>query len=190
MVESSNAEQLVRLVMTESLSTSLDAALFSNIAGDATRPPGLLNVITPITAATGGGLSAMATDIGKLVGAVSAACGLDLVFVTDPGTATRMKMQVMPGFDFDVLASNSVPAGTVICVGLPGLVSAGEPQPRIDASSDIELSMDTVPSDPGSGTTLVKSMFQVDEIAIRFVAEMSWALRTPSAIAFIQNITW
>jgi hypothetical protein len=191
-IESSNAEALVKLVMTESLSVALDAALFSNVAGDATRPPGLLYNITPITAATGGGLAAMATDIGKLVGAVSAVSALDLVFVTDPGTATRMKMQVMPGFDFDVLASNSVTAGTVICVGLNGLVSAGEPTPRIDASRDVEISMDTAPPTDiaGGGGTAVKSMFQTDEIAIRFVAEMAWALRTPSAIAVVPSVTW
>src|SRR5262249_7814929 len=51
MVESSNAEALVKLVMTESLSVALDAALFSNVAGDSVRPPGLLAGITPIGAA-------------------------------------------------------------------------------------------------------------------------------------------
>ena len=50
MVESSNAEALVKLVMTESLSVALDAALFSNVAGDSVRPPGLLAGITPIGA--------------------------------------------------------------------------------------------------------------------------------------------
>ena len=38
MIESSNAEALVKLVMTESLSVALDAALFSNVAGDRVRP--------------------------------------------------------------------------------------------------------------------------------------------------------
>ena len=191
MIESSNAEALVKLVMTESLAVALDAALFGNAAGTGAAPPGLLYNITPIGAATGGGLTAMAKDVSALVAAVSPTCALDLVFVTDPGTATRMKMQVMPGFDFDVLASNAIPAGTVICVGLPGLVSAGEPTPRIDASRDVEIAMDTVPpADPGSATTVVKSMFQSDEIAIRFVAEMAWTLRTPSAIAYVASITW
>jgi hypothetical protein len=191
MVESSNAEALVKLVMTESLSVALDAALFSNVAGDTTRPPGLLNGISPITAATGGGIGAMTTDIGKLVSAVSAACGNDLVFVTDPGTATRIKMSVFD-FPFDVLASNAVTAGTVICIGLPGLVSAGEPNPRIDATRDVEVSMDTAPPTDiaGGGGTVLKSMFQTDSIAIRFVAEMAWILRTPSAIAYVASITW
>jgi hypothetical protein len=191
MIESSNAEALVKLVMTDSLAVALDAALFGNAAGTGAAPPGLLYNITPISATAGGGAGAMTKDIAALVSAVSAVSALDLVFVTDPGTATKIKMSVMPGFDFDVYASNSVTAGTVICIGLNGLVSAGEPTPRIDASRDVEIAMDTVPpADPGSATTVVKSMFQSDEIAIRFVAEMAWVLRTPSAIAYVASITW
>jgi hypothetical protein len=191
MIESSNAERLVQLVMTESLSVALDAALFSNAAGTSTQPPGLLNGITPIAAATGGGIAALNKDISALVSAVSAVSALELVFVTDPGTATRIKMSVFD-FPFDVLASNAVTAGTVICIGLNGLVSAGEPSPRIDASRDVEISLDTQPPTDiaGGGGTAVKSMFQTDEIAIRFVAEMAWALRTPAAIAFVASVTW
>ena len=188
---SSNAEALVRMTMLNSLAIAMDGALFSSAAGSASAPPGLLNGITPITAATGGGLSAMATDIGKLVGAVSATCALDLVFVSDPATVTRLKMQVMPGFDFDVLASNAIPAGTVICVGLPGLVSAGSPTPRIDVSRDAEVAADTVPPSDGSiGSVVLKSSFQTDTPAIRFISEMTWGLRSPSAIAYVSSVTW
>jgi hypothetical protein len=193
MVESSNAEALVRLVMADSLSVALDAALFSNVAGSATQPAGLLYNITPIGAATGGGAAAMTKDFAALITSVSAVSALDIVFITDPGTMAKIKMSVMPGFDYDVLASNAVPVGTVICVGLNGLVSVAEPQPRIDASRDIEVpvAMDTAPPSDGSiGSVVLKSMFQVDEIAIRFIADMTWGLRTPAALAFTQNITW
>jgi hypothetical protein len=188
---SSNAEALVRMTMLESLAIALDGALFSNAAGTSSSPPGLLNGVTPITAATGGGLGAMATDIGKLVGAVSTTCALNLVFVTDPGTATRMKMQVMPGFDFDVLGSNAIPVGTVICIGLPGLVSAGSPTPRITVSRDVAVAMDTSPPSDGSvGSVAVKSSFQTDTPAIRFVSEMTWGLRSPTCVAYVSSVTW
>jgi hypothetical protein len=193
MVESSNAEALVRLVMADSLSVALDAALFSNAAGSTSSPAGLLYNITPIGAATGGGAAAMTKDFAALITSVSAVSALDLVFVTDPGTMAKIKMSVMPGFDYDVLASNAVPVGTVICVGLNGLVSVAEPQPRIDASRDIEVpvAMDTAPPSDGSiGSVVLKSMFQVDEIAIRFIADMTWGLRAPAAIAVVNNITW
>jgi HK97 family phage major capsid protein len=63
MIDSSNAEQLVRLALVDSLAAALDVALFGTTAGDATRPPGLLYGVTPITAKTGGGFSAVWADI-------------------------------------------------------------------------------------------------------------------------------
>jgi hypothetical protein len=190
-LHSSNAEALVKMVMLDSLAIALDGALFSNAAGSTSSPPGLLNGVSAITAASGGGLTAMAKDIGALVAAVSAACALDLVFVSDPATVTRMKMQVMPGFDFDVLTSNAIPAGTVICVGLPGLVSAGSPTPRIDVSRDAEVAADTVPPSDGSiGSVVLKSTYQTDTPAIRFISEMTWGLRSPSCIAYVSSVTW
>jgi hypothetical protein len=189
-IESSNAEALTKMVMIPSLDAALDAALFSSTAGDTARPPGLLVGVTPITATAGGGTAAMTKDIAALVEAVSPLCGMDLVFITDPGTLTKIKMSVFD-FPFDVLASNAITAGTIICVGLPALVSAFAPLPKIDASRDVEISMDTVPAaDPGSGTTAVKSMFQTDSIAIRFIFDASWGVRTSSAVAEITSITW
>src|SRR5262249_46280359 len=78
MIESSNAEQLVRLAMVDSLAAALDVALFGNTAGDATRPPGLLYNVTPITATTGGGVAAQWKDIAALVAAVSPVSGLNI----------------------------------------------------------------------------------------------------------------
>jgi hypothetical protein len=182
------------MVWEDSLGIALDAALYSTAAGDATRPPGLLNGVSPITAATGGGSAAMTKDIAALVAAVSPVCGLDLVFVADPATATKIKMAVFPAFDFDVLASNSVAANTLIAIGLPALVSAFGPTPRIDASRDVEstVSMDTAPPTDiaGGGGTVVKSSYQTDTVAIRFIADVAWAVRSPSALAYVASITW
>jgi HK97 family phage major capsid protein len=194
MISASNAEQLVRLVMAESLSVALDAALFSNAAGTAVSPPGLLAGVVPITAATGVG--AMVADLAALLAAVSPTCGMNVAYVTNPSTVLKIALTAAPGFDLlglPVLASNGVAAGTVICIGLPALVSVFDEIPRIDASRDVEseVAMDTVPpADPGSGTTVVKSSFQTDVVAIRFITEIAWGLRTPSAIAVVSGITW
>jgi hypothetical protein len=197
MIAASHAEQLVRMVMTDSLGAALDTALFSNIAGDATRPPGLLVGVTPISAATGGGSAAMLTDISKLVAAVSPTCGMDIVFITDPGTVVKIALAAAPGFDLlglPVLASNAVIAGTIICIGLPVLVSAFSDTPRIDASRDVEssVSMDTAPPTDiaGGGGTVIKSSYQTDTVAIRFISDVAWAVRTPSAVAVVNSITW
>jgi hypothetical protein len=190
MIESSNAEQLVRMVMIDSLGAALDAALFSSTAGDTTRPPGLLVGVTPITAASGGGLAAMTKDFAALVQAVSPTCGMDLIFVTDPGTLTKLKMSVFD-LPFDVLATNAVTAGTVICIGLPALVSAFAPKPQIAASGNMTITMDTAPpTDSSSSAYPRESPFQTDSIAIRFILDVAWNVRSASAIAEVTSITW
>jgi hypothetical protein len=189
-VDSSNAEQLVRMVMTESLSVALDAALFSSTAGDTSRPPGILVSVTPLSAASGGGLAAMTKDIAALVAAVSPMCGMDLAFVTTPDALTKIRMNVFD-FPYPLFASNQVTAGSIICVGLPALVSAFSLLPRIDASRDVEIAMDTAPPiDISGGTTVLKSMYQTDSIAIRFILDVAWNVRSSSAIAVINSITW
>jgi len=196
MVSASNAEELVRLVMAESLSVALDTALFSTNAGTAVSPPGLLYNITPLSAATAGSSVAMLDDFGKLVAAVSPTCGMDIAFITDPGTLVKIALAAAPGFDLldiPVLASNAVTVGTIICVGLNALVSAFDEMPRIDASRDVEspIAMDTAPPSDGSiGSVALKSSFQTDVVAIRFISDVAWGLRTPSAIAVISGITW
>jgi HK97 family phage major capsid protein len=189
MIESSNAEQLVRMVMIDSLGAALDAALFSSTAGDTTRPPGLLVGVTPITAASGGGLAAMTKDFAALVQAVSPMCGTDLIFVTDPGTLTKITMSVFD-LPFDVLASNAITAGTVICVGLPALVSAFSNVPRIDVRRDTAFVMDTAPSGDFNTGAPRTTTFQTDEIAIRFILDVAWNVRSASAIAEVTSITW
>jgi hypothetical protein len=166
MLDSSNAEALVRMVVTESVSLALDAALFSSTAGDAVRPPGLLFGVSAITATAGGGSAAMQKDISALVSAVSPVAGLDIALVTDPGTATRLMMGTLR-LDLPVLATNSVAAGTVIAVGLPALVSATAERPTIDATRDAEVQMDTAPvGDISTAVGPVRSIFQSDSVGL------------------------
>ena len=196
MIASSHAEQLVQLVMHDSLGAALDAALFSNAAGSASQPPGLLNGVTPLSAATAGSQVAMIDDFAKLVAAVSPSCGMDICFVTDPGTAIKVAMAAMPAFEalgIPVLASNAVTVGTVICIGLPALVSAFDPAPRINASRDIEVpvAMDTAPPNDGSiGSVVLKSSYQTDSVAVRYIADVAWGVRTAAAVAVINGINW
>ena len=193
MVASSNAAQLVQMVMTDTVSASLDAALFSSAAGTATQPPGLLYNVSPISPATGGSSVAMLQDFGKLVAAVSPTCGMDLAFITDPGTAVKIMLTAGPEFALPVFASNAVTVGTLICVGTSALVSAFEPTPRIDATRSFEapVAMDTAPPADGSiGSVVLKSSYQTDSVAIRYILDCAWGLRSPAGIAVVNGITW
>ena len=91
MAQSSGGEEVFAQLLREDLAGSLDASLFSNTAGSAIRPPGLLSGVSPLTATTGGGASALQGDIAKVGGAVAAATGsANIAFIASPAYALRM----------------------------------------------------------------------------------------------------
>jgi hypothetical protein len=193
-ISSSNAEQLMHTTLIDSLAADLDTALFDSNAADSTRPAGLLYNITPITATTGGGDVARLQDLGKLVNAVSPTGGIKYALVGDPGTAEKLKDRVGPKFDTPIFGSNGVAANSLVCVAVNALVSVLEAAPRVDTRRGVATHLNTVPAEivtsGGVMATPIKSAFQTDSVAIRFIADVAWALRAPGAIAWIQNITW
>ena len=188
MIESSNAQQLVQAVLVDSVAISLDTALFGSTAGDANRPPGLLNGVSGLTPATGANNDAMRQDLGALAGAVAGLGGLSIAYITDPTSAVKILASAGPRFVFPVLASGGVPAKQIICIALPALASATDPQPRFESSRDAMLTFDdAAPSDLGTPT---RSMFQIDSVSIRISMFVSWGLRAPGSISFISGVTW
>jgi hypothetical protein len=190
-LDSSNAEQLVRLVMIDSLAVALDTYLFDANAATSDRPAGLLNGVSAISPpTTGGGSTALLQDLGKLINAISPtsaglpSSGLNICFVCDPGTAVKLKYLAGPKFDMPVLASNGVTANTIIAVALNALISVVDPMPRVQASRDAASHLHTVPAEivTSSGTvaTPIKTAFQTDTVGIKFVANVAWGLRLAS----------
>ena len=78
--ESSNADNLVRALLTENLTLGLDAILLDQNAADGTRPAGLRNGVAALTAMAGGP-QAWQFDLGALAAAVATIGGNDLMFV-------------------------------------------------------------------------------------------------------------
>jgi len=190
-VQSSNAEALVSMVLRNSMALSLDSALFSNVAGDAVRPPGLLNGITALTPTAGGGSAAFVSDIGALAGAASSVGGLDLIFVASPPEAVKILLLAGPRFTFPVYASGGVPAKTVICVAPVAVVAAADPTPQIMESSYATQDFDdTSPANPIMSGQHVRSMFQTDSSAFRLIVDADWGLLNPGGAAWTQNVTW
>lgn len=64
--EGTNAEAYISAAFKENIALALDTLLFDNVAASTTRPAGLRNGLTPVSAASGGGLSALASDLGAL----------------------------------------------------------------------------------------------------------------------------
>jgi len=191
MIVSSNAEQLVTVVLVDAVAAALDVALFSNVAADTTRPAGLLNGVTPLTASTGTGITAMWDDLAALATAVAPLGGADIVYVTSPGDWVKITFAAGPQFKIPVYASSGVPAKTVIAIAPNALCSASDPAPRLDASRDaMQHFEDTSPSDPIMAGQPVKSMFQIDSTSIKLTMSVSWATRATGAIAYVQNVSW
>ena len=189
-VQSSNAEALVRMVMINSLALSLDAQLFSNVAGDAVKPPGLLYNVTPLTPTTGGGLGALTADLGALAGAVAPIGALDLVFVASPPEAVKILLNAGPKFNFPILASSALPAKTVICIAPIAVVAAADPTPEIQETRNALAELNTTPSDPIMAGAPVKSMFQLDSSAFRVILDVDWGLLNAGGAAVVASVTW
>jgi hypothetical protein len=198
LARASNIEEIVRSLISEAAALQLDATLFSTTAETAVNPGGILAGVAPITAATGSDKRAnMVDDVIALVAALAANTGgAAPVFVAAAAQATAMKAALSPLFDHPILPSTALPAGTVICVEPRSLAST-----VVDAVPDFATSEtavlhfeDATPADITSGTgTLaqpVKSLFQVDGVALKMtIAGIAWALRAAHC-AWTQNTNW
>lgn len=197
LANSSNAEAMMRDLLTRSVGLALDTVLFSANAASSTDPPGLLNGLVELPASTATAtFDAMIEDMSTLAEAV-APVGTPIVFIGSPDRILRLKLQLhyteTDFADFSLLPSFAVPSNMLICVATKGLVSAVEPVPQIQSSPDSALHM----ADPasaiidGSGTlaTPVRSLWQTASIGLRLRFGADWALRSPAAVAFIEPLT-
>jgi hypothetical protein len=194
MVEaSSNGEAVIRQSMLEATAAQLDAALFSNTAGDATRPPGILNGITPLSASTGSGSDVMLSDFRNLAEAVAPVAGSGVVYVMGPGEAVAVNMTAIrtPG---PILVSNAL-RQTVIAI-VPSALASAVDAATVEASREALMHMETAPAPigtPGSPNVVAaptRSMWQTDSVGLKLRMPVAWASRGSAAVAWISNTTW
>jgi hypothetical protein len=198
-----NAERLTRAVLQESIGLVLDMVLFDANPASSTRPAGLRNGVAALSAAPAGGDAAMFADIKALMAGVQGVGGLNVVLIASPPQALALLLRAGPDFNtrVQVLASNALASGTVMVVAINALAIAADPVPRIEQSRSATLHFeDSAPAQIVSGTTPpptlaqvatpVRSLWQMDAAAVRLIMEISWALRTMGAVAWVQNTTW
>lgn len=190
------AELIVSTALRDAASRALDSAVFGDLAANATRPAGLRNGIAALPATTGGNINAIATDIGNLVGALSAAgAGSDVIFIASPKQASTIRI-FSPGFE--VISAPSLPAGVVIAVEREGIASAFDGVPSVDIARDSTLHMeDTAPLQlvsgvQGSGVLASpsRSLFQTSTFGVRCILRVAFAKRFPGAVQWISGATW
>jgi hypothetical protein len=84
-----------------------------------------------------------------------------------------------------------LPPNVIVGIALNALVSAAQGAPQINASTASIVHENTDPQpivlDNGVSATPVRSFFQSDTVGLRLRWFIAWALRAPTAIAWIQR---
>jgi hypothetical protein len=196
MAESSNIEAVVRQTLGEATGLALDAKMLSADAASANAPAGLFAGQAPITPTAGGGSAAMDGDLKQLFAALAAVGGgKTAVIVCAVPQAVTLKATVGPKWDYDILASTALAAGTVAVVEIASFVSGFGSAVEFSTTkvSAVHMEADT-PADITGGTPSpavpVKSLFQVDAIGLRSTLWAAWGLRAAGHAQWITGATW
>ena len=193
--ESSNIEGLVKVAIGEATGLALDAKIFSADAASAAAPAGLLNSVVPITAATGGGTTAMVSDISALVSALGAnGAGANPIIVAAVHQATTLKLLAGPKFDLPILASASLPSGTVIALEPSSFISGFTSPPDFSTSAGSatvhEEDTNALPIvGPGGTASPVMSFFQHDVVGLKMLLRGAFCMRAKH-IAVVNTTSW
>lgn len=207
-------EAALRQAIQEDTAVAIDTILMDNTAASTTRPAGLKNGVTGLTATSGGGFAALVADLKALVGALITGSGGNLrkpMFILNPVQALAISMTQNAGGDFPfaagiergsiqgypVILSTTVAAGTVFLVDAADFFSATGDEPRFDVSDQATLHMeDTTPAAIGAAGTPnvvaapVRSLFQTDTIGLRMIMDLNWTMRRTGTVAFVTSVTW
>ncbi len=170
----------------------LDTRLLDSTASSASRPAGLLNGVTPITAVSGGGIAALAADLGALAAAIPNPA--DLVYLMNPGDRIRA-LTLAPGLlGVTIIEAPGLTAKTVIAIDAADFVSGETTEPRFDVSNTATINADTAPVAIGTPPNVVAaptySAFQQDLIVIRALWFLTWAMRRAGRVAYTASVTW
>ena len=140
---------------------------------------------------------ALAKDIEMLLGALAAAGGgVNPVFITSPANCASMKLLVGPRFDYPIIASVGIAAGTLIAIEASSFVSGFSGAPEFFTSVESTLHMETVPlpfSTVGSPNTIAapeRSLYQTDTVATKMILRCSWAMRAPGHVQYLTGVNW
>jgi HK97 family phage major capsid protein/HK97 family phage prohead protease len=206
-------EAILRQGLQDDTSEALDAYLIDNVASSASRPAGLLNGVTPLTAtAAGTATEKMVADLKQLISAIVAAGGgTDVVMLINPAQSISLGFAMTTTGDFlfatvteagqkfnvTFIVSQTVAVGTVIAIEASEFATATGDAPRFAVSNEATLhEEDTTPlaiGTPGSPAVVaapVRSLFQTDSIAIRLTLYVTWVMRRTGMVQTLASVGW
>jgi hypothetical protein len=189
MVSGSNAEALVTDAMLRGVGLALDNVLFDANGADAIRPAGLRYNIAALPPSTAGTSSeAMIEDLAAVTGSV-AKVGGPIAVVVAPERAISLSLRLPRDPPFAIYGSPGVGADDVIAIAVRGLAAAVDAVPQVETSRAATLDMES-PAVPVLEGAPVRSLMQTDVVATKVRFGASWALRAPSAVAWMQSVAW
>ncbi|CAN7346334.1 hypothetical protein [Rhizobium sp. LjRoot254] len=187
----SNFEAVLKQLLDQQTSIALDQTLLDDQPMTATvRPPGLLYGVTA-TAASAATTAADAAreDIVKLLAAFDPEATLPVAIM---GTAQATNFDLLyPQASLPVLTTPVLPTGRVVMVDAADFASFTASDGSIDVSQSatIELRDDPTSSNIMTGTP-VTSLWEQDMRAIRLLETLSFAMRRPGRVQFIDSVAW
>lgn len=194
MINHSNAEQMMRQVLQENIGSTLDAAMFSAApAVPGVRPPGILDGVAALAPSSATSpVDGMVADVATLAEAIAPAAGASQpVLIAAPAQTAALTLRA-PRDLWPVAMSAALPGGTIIAV-VPAAIATVIEAPEIEAGNDT-AHMDTLPGEivdiGGVWAAPVRSLWQTDSVGLRFVLRATWARRSASAVAWVQNTSW
>jgi Phage capsid family len=185
-------------LMQRNFSRGFEKYLFSTDAAGV-APAGLLYNITPEDPTTGTteapitAIEAMVTDLSVLAAKVLTVSN-DPHFIAGPKAFAKIVLR-QPLLKFPLLVSNALDDATVVCLSPSCIAISGGTDPvRLDVSNQAVLHMEnTTPLPLTTAATAsfpIRDLFSTDVLAVRLRADCDFALRSSSAIAVVNDITW
>jgi hypothetical protein len=192
-----SATAILGRMLSEQAGKSLDAVLLDGTAASAIRPAGLLNGVSTLGATSGGGVNALATDLGLLAKALAAAgCDPDrAVYLAAPAQATVLRLLASSTFTNTIIGTAALADKTVVAVDPKAIATgySGVPTIEVNRQGGAIQYEDTNPTDigaaVGAGGT-VKSPWQTDTPVLRVRVNCCWGLLQTGAVQFISSTTW
>jgi hypothetical protein len=191
-----SATAIIGRLLSEQATKSLDTVLLDGNAASATRSAGLLNGVSTLGATSGGGVAAMATDLGLIAKALAAAgCDPDrLVVLAAPAQALSLRLLASPVFANTIIGTSGLADKTVVGVDPKAIATGFSGVPTVETSKETTVQFeDTSPADlvaAGAVAGTVKSAFQTDTSVLRVRTNCCWGLLAAGAVQFISSTTW
>lgn len=202
-------EAVVRQAILEDTAATLDPLLLDATAASDARPAGLLNGVNKVgDGYAGGDYQAVREDFKALLApffTANAADGIVVVMnpsqglnlslmegpVGDPNWLTRIKERVT------IIESTHATAGRLIALRASDFVGAGG-DPEFDISEQATIHMeDTTPLEivesNGGGdvpAAPVRSLWQTASVGVRMLMDVSWTMRRPSVVQWVNSTSW